>query len=489
MATATAIANEKMPDMEPKDSFLDLNPDMTSRELDDVKLDKTSFIKGLLTLLIGGALGIFVFFAQIDGTPVFKILYGGFTGLFGMWVYWVVAALMVLNLGFHVYFRWIKKGTCQGPLAEAYNTDGPVFTFFFVLGVIYAVVYAAFQFGMIEFAPITSADTGGDVFDGVVVPVLGIILVGACFMPCLLNSGILEIVGVLLEPLMRPLFKVPGKAALDCTASFVTSSSMGVLITNKLYKMQQYTMKEMCAIMTGFSAVSIGFAYLVIDTAGLAEEFVKLYIISFIMLLIIAPIMIRIFPLHRKTDTFENGREQTEEERNEGLRYSAQTVPTGAKRAVTRGALANPTKNVLESLRDGALVLPKVMAMLSAIGTSAMILAYYTPVFDWIGLIFLPLVTLLQIPNAADVAPSMAVGITEMFVPVLLIAGKVAVMDIKARAFVVLVSMCQIIFFSETGTVMLACKSPIKFWELVVCFLERTLIAMVLAAIAVHIFF
>ena len=62
-------------------------------------------------------------------------------------------------------------------------------------------------------------------------------------------------------------------------------------------------------------------------------------------------------------------------------------------------------------------------------------------------------------------------------------------MGIKARTFVVLVSMCQINFFSETGTVILACKSPIKFWELIVCFLERTLIAMVLAAVAVRIFF
>jgi len=471
-----------------------LDPNMTSPELDGIKLDKAHIIKGLLMLIIGGALGIFVFFGQLPyngaDTPVFKILYGSFTGLFGQYVYWVVAALMVLNLCFHVYFRWIKKGQCTGALAESYNTDGPVFTFFFVLGVVYAVVYAGFQFQLWTFDPITSADTGGDVFDGVVVPVLGIILVGAVFMPCLLNSGILELVGVLLEPLMRPLFKIPGKAALDCTTSFVTSSSMGVLITNKLYKMQVYTVKEMCAIMTGFSAVSIGFAYLVMDTAGVSDNFVMLYAICFIMMLIMAPIMIRVFPLRRKKDVYENGREQTEADRKDAARYNAKTIPTGCKRAVTRGAIsAGPVKDVWSSLKDGLIVLPKVMSMLSAIGTSAMILAYYTPIFDWIGLIFYPIIALLQVPDAMEIAPSMAVGITEMFVPVLLISGKVAVLSYKARAFVVLVSMCQIIFFSETGTVMLACKSPIKFWELIVCFLERTLLAMVLAAIVVAIFF
>lgn len=36
---------------------------------------------------------------------------------------------------------------------------------------------------------------------------------------------------------------------------------------------------------------------------------------------------------------------------------------------------------------------------------------------------------------------------------------------------------------------MLATKSPIKFWEIVVCFLERTLIAIPLASLVVHILF
>ena len=56
----------------------------------------------------------------------------------------------------------------------------------------------------------------------------------------------------------------------------------------------------------------------------------------------------------------------------------------------------------------------------------------------------------------------------------------------QARVFVCLVSMVQIIFFSETATVMLATKSPVKFWELLVCFLERTIIAIPMASIAMH---
>ena len=76
-----------------------------------------------------------------------------------------------------------------------------------------------------------------------------------------------------------------------------------------------------------------------------------------------------------------------------------------------------------------------------------------------------------------------------MFVPVLMIANKVGEMSEMSRAFICLVSNAQVIFFSETAIVMLATKSPVKPLELVIAFLERTIIAMPIAAIMVHILF
>ena len=77
-----------------------------------------------------------------------------------------------------------------------------------------------------------------------------------------------------------------------------------------------------------------------------------------------------------------------------------------------------------------------------------------------------------------------------MFLPVLVMNGTAATVAIsyQARVFVCLVSMVQIIFFSETATVMLATKSPIKFWELLVCFLERTIVAIPMAAVVIPCF-
>ena len=132
--------------------------------------------------------------------------------------------------------------------------------------------------------------------------------------------------------------------------------------------------------------------------------------------------------------------------------------------------------------------MPQVLTMISAIGVSAMIIAEYTPIFTWLGYIFQPLLMVCQVPDAAAIAPSMPVGLAEMFLPVLVMNGTAATVAISYQARV-FVSMVQIIFFSETATVMLATKSPIKFWELLVCFLERTIVAIPMAAVAIHLLF
>ncbi len=469
------------------------DPDMMSKELDNVVLERRSKTKGIILFLVCSFIGIAVFFGQIGGSTIFGILYNGFVDMFGQSIYWILTGVITANFVCHVYFKYIDKGKTKNAFADVYENDKIIHTFLYGLGVVYIIIYTLWIVHGIDMPEIIISDTtGGNVIPPIVKGVFGIVLAGAVFMPFLLNYGILEIIGVLLEPLMRPLFKVPGKSALGATASFVSSSSLGVLLTNRMWKNKVYTEKEMVAIMTGFSAVSIGFAQLVIDTAGCGSQFFEIYAVSFVMVFLIEMVTVRIPPIFRKKDVYYNGKVQTEEERREGAHYSVQTIPTGIQRSVKRAAVAySVPKNVGMGLKDSILVLPQVLTMLSAIGVSAMILAEYTPVFKWLGYIFQPVLMLCQVPDAAAIAPSMPVGIAEMLLPVLVMNSTAATVSVsmQARVFVCLVSMCQIIFFSETATVMMATKSPIKFWEIIVCFVERTLIAIPLASLAVHLIF
>ena len=309
-------------------------------------------------------------------------------------------------------------------------------------------------------------------------------------MPFLLNYGIVDLIGSLMEPLMRPVFKVPGRSAVNAIASFVSSSSVGVLITSKLYRSGVYTKKEACIIVTGFSAVSVGFAYMAIETAGLAEHFLLVYFLALLITLIISFFMARIPPLSTKESVFIDGRKQTKEDIQRERHSDEGALKKGVERAIKKAYTAPKLfTEIKNSLKDGYFVLPKVISLLAAVGTVAMIVANYTPVFNWIGKVFEPLLMLLQVPNAAEIAPSFPVGIAEMFLPVMMIADKVEMLGSRCTYMVVTVAMVQIIFFSETIVVMLSTKMPISLKELIICFVERTLIAIPVTAVFMHILF
>ena len=67
-----------------------------------------------------------------------------------------------------------------------------------------------------------------------VLPVTSLVPVGAVFLAFLINYGLMEFIGVFMKAVMRPIWKTPGRSAVDAVASFVGSYSVGLLITNRV---------------------------------------------------------------------------------------------------------------------------------------------------------------------------------------------------------------------------------------------------------------
>lgn len=462
--------------------------------LDKVELTPSQYAKGLTKSIIYTAIAIFVFFIPIKvGGEVgitFGFIYNFFIDLFGNFGLWAVTILVSVNAILSIYGKFIAKK--DSPYRTYYEHDSVFHPFFYSLGAIFTVLYT--MDATLEWFTgpeiIVGSSTGGTVIPAIVMAVAWIIPVGAFFMPFLLSYGGIDFVGALLEPIMRPIFRVPGKSAVDAVSSFVSSSSMAVIITSKLYKTNNYTQREASVISTCFSAVSVGFAVLVIGTAGLSDYFLKVYFSSFLAAFLIAIVLVRIPPLSKKKDVYYNGRVQTESDRTSEAKFESGMLKKGLDRAAKRAYLSgNLSNEIISSLKDGYSVLPKVLTLLAGVGITGLIVAEHTALFQYIGMLFIPLLNLLHIPNAIDIAPSIPVGIAEMFLPVLLIADKVEILDIGARYFVTALSMVQIIFFSETIVVMIATRLPIKLWELVTCFFLRTLIAIPIIALMMHILF
>ena len=448
---------------------------------------------GALKAFCFSAIAIFVFFIQVkingNSDVPFGHIYNFFIHILGDIGLWLVTLIIACTGILSVYGKFIAPK--DSPLGKYFGEEAAVYSLLYLTGGIFTLIYTmdATIPGFSGPAWLVGSATGGTVIPSIVVGVAWIIPVSCVFLPFLLNYGLVDMVGSMMEPLMRPLFKVPGHAAVNCIASFVSSSSVGVLITNRQFRKGLYTEKEADLVATGFSAVSVGFAYMVIKTAGLGDYFIQVYFCSLLITLIISAIICRLPPLNRKRSVYLDGHAQTKEEilaqRGDG-NILKKGFERAEKKAFTAGNLGVEIKNsVLDSLH----VYPKVITLLSSVGILGLIIANYTPVFQWIGWLFVPLLELCRVPDAAAIAPSLPVGIAEMFLPVMLIADNVGNLSIQARYMVTTVSICQIIFFSETIVVMLASKLPLKLSDLVICFFERTIIAIPITAVFMHLMF
>lgn len=461
--------------------------------VDRLELSSRAKKIGTLKALVFSAIAIFVFFVQIEiggskDVP-FGHIYNFFIDILGNVGLWLVTLIVAGTGILSIVGKFFAPKDSK--LGKYFGEESAVYPVLYMIGGIFTLIYTmdATIPGFTGPEWIVGSGVGGTVVPSIVVSVAWIIPVSCIFLPFLLNYGLVDMIGSIMEPLMRPVFKIPGHAAVNCIASFVSSSSVGVLITNRQYRKGLYTEKEACLVATGFSAVSVGFAYMVIKTAGLSDYFLTVYLLALLITLLISGIICRIPPLSRKRSVYVDGHSQTKEEiqaqRGTGNIF-AKGLSRAQKKAFTAPSLG---KEMKLSVLDSMSVYPKVLTLLAGIGMLGLIVANYTPVFTWLGKLFVPLLNLCGVPDAEMIAASLPVGIAEMFLPVMLIADKVDQISIGARYLVTTVSICQIIFFSETIVVMLASKLPLKLSDLVIAFFERTIIAIPITAVFMHLLF
>ncbi len=136
-------------------------------------------------------------------------------------------------------------------------------------------------------------------------------------------------------------------------------------------------------------------------------------------------------------------------------------------------------KNILDMWLG---VAPVVMAM----GTLALILAEYTPIFKWMGLPFIPLLKLLHIPEAKEASQTLIVGFADMFLPSVI--GAIIKSELT-RFVIACTSVTQLIYMSEVGGLLLGSKIPVSLKDLAIIFIQRTLITLPIITLIAHIIF
>jgi nucleoside recognition membrane protein YjiH len=99
---------------------------------------------------------------------------------------------------------------------------------------------------------------------------------------------------------------------------------------------------------------------------------------------------------------------------------------------------------------------------------------------------FVPLLELLQIPEAAAASETMVVGFADMFIPAILATS---IESDLTRFVIAALSVTQLIYMSEVGALLLGSKIPVNIVELFVIFLLRTLVTLPVIALIAHLVF
>ena len=419
-------------------------------------------------MIVYSVIGIFMFFVPItlNGANTIPLdhLVQGIRALLGDADRYVALAIIAAGAVFpFATGRWR-----QSPLKT-------VFALFAVLGLVSASMIT-FGFGP---AFLHEPSIGPFLMDSLVIPVGLIVPVGAVFLALVIGYGLMEFVGVYLRPAMRPLWRVPGRSAVDAVASFVGSYAVGLLLTNRMYRTGRYTAREAAIIAVGFSTVSVTFMVIVARALDLMDVWLWYFLGTLVVTFLVTAITVRIPPLSRIPDAVMEGVEPKPEHPVTRNRFAV------ARRAAEQTLAAAPAlpRNAWINLKDGLIMVMQILPSIMSVGLIALLSATYTPVFSWIGVIFLPFFWILGFSDPALMSSAAATSVAEMFIPATMLAGHE---DFVSRFVIGVICVSAIIFFSALVPAILATDIPIKLWQLLVIWAQRVILTILLATPLAH---
>lgn len=426
----------------------ELNPNATSK-------NKAKFF-------LFSAIGIFMFFIPVTVNGKSSIMLDHIVTAIQTYLPAAVTyyALLVILLGaiYPFYTKTWNK-----------NKVNTVFTFFKVIG-FFTAIMIVFGFGP---AWLFDPSMGPFLFEKLVVSVGLLVPIGSVFLALLVGYGLLEFFGVIMQPIMKPIWKTPGKSAIDAVASFVGSYSIGLLITNRVFKEGKYSIKEAAIIATGFSTVSATFMIVVAKTLGLMDIWNTYFWTTFAVTFLVTAITVRIWPLKSMSEEYYNNQDPPVET------FTGNRLQAAWKEAMNTAAESPALwKNIKDNLKDGFVMTMSILPSIMSVGLLGLILAEFTPVFDLLGYIFYPFTALVQLPEPLLAAKASAVGIAEMFLPALLAAEAALV----TKFVIGVVSVSAIIFFSALVPCILSTEIPITIPQLLVIWAERTILTILITA-------
>lgn len=319
-------------------------------------------------------------------------------------------------------------------------------------------------------------------FTKVAIPVAIIIPLGSLFLTFMTQYGLIGFFGVILKPVMRPIWKVPGIAAINVVASFVGSFSVGIFITNRLFKEGKYTKREAAIIVTSFSTVSTTFMVIIAKNLDLMSIWNTFFWTTFIITFLVSAITVRLKPLNAIEDEYIQGYEKIESKSKKNLLNCA--IDEALKDVEKNKSLWD---SIVSNLKEGIYMSLRFLPLILTIGVLSFSLVKMTTFFDILAYVFYPIVFILKIPEPWMVAKAITVSGAEVLMPSLIIAGIEA--PIASRFVTGVVSISSILFFSGSIPCIISTDIDISIGDILRILMQRIVITLIIVAPIVKVLF
>ncbi len=457
-----------------------------SKTIDDVTLRKKR-PRPLLKFVLAFSIGSFFFLFPIEWngqtTIPLDVVVGLLQEAFPTFLEYFTFGLIVVGglLTTVSMANYYGFATIDDELADRFQLDywrtSKIFWLFRVVGIAIAVPI------LLDTGPdwLLSGSTSGVVWDGLLLTIALVIPIGAVFVNLLAELGGLQFVGTLSQPLMRPLFKLPGRAALDSAASWLGSFSIGYYLTRNVFDRGGYNKREVFAICTCFATGNLGTVGAIAAVLEILHVFPVVVFLYLISVILTAGILVRIPPLSAVPNEFVAEPDPEPEFSGSVSDYVRFAFNEAVK---TAEAGASIPRSAVEGLIDGMKLTGMMLGTILTIGMSAVILNQYTPVFAILSTPLVPILSVFGIPDPQMAATSVILGGAEMFIGATFAVGT----DPITKVFVVIVVSSQAIFFAASAPMMVDMFDdiPIRFRDLFVLFLMRTALLIPITAALVH---
>lgn len=418
----------------------------------------------ILKFIIFSLIGLLAFLAPIkigESSTIFMGHVKNYVlGNYALWVKWlVVATSFVTVIGTPVGL--IKKKFDKKFLNDLFVTDN-------ISGILR--IGGAIMFILIAFnkAPefLSNENTGG-LMSGDLIPSLMVtFFIGILLLPLLTSYGLVEFVGVLIAPFMKKAFRVPGYAAIDAFASFLGDGTIGIVVTDQQYQKGYYSQREAVIIATSFSIVGISFAAIIADMLKFSDIFWIFYA-TIALTTVLAGLIIARLPLKKFKHEYYNNH-KVEEIEETSLKKAFELAENAAKKCCDKTIL-------LKSLYSILIVYITFIPVVMCVGSLGLIIAERTEFFNIISKPLVPILTLLGFAKEAalKMAPAMIIGLSDMYLPALFVEK---LSSDSARFVIGTLSFAQLLFFSETGVMLLNSKLGFNILDVIKFFIIRTII-------------